>query len=72
MKRLKKNSSFIPDFEEVDNSFSMFWICPPILAMIAILLSLTLSRLLERDEENGPEGEGKDEESEGDEQETEG
>ncbi|MDA7463582.1 putative Ig domain-containing protein, partial [Candidatus Poseidonia alphae] len=62
----------IPDFEEVDNSFSMFWICPPILAMIAILLSLTLSRLLERDEENAPEGEGKDEESEGDEQETEG
>jgi hypothetical protein len=58
----------IPEFEEVDNSFNMFWICPPIFALLAIMLSITLIRLMERTEEDTPEGEENgdgDEESEG-------
>jgi hypothetical protein len=52
----------------VDNSFAMFWICPPIFALLAIMLSITLIRLMERTEEDTPEGEENgdgDEESEG-------
>ena len=58
----------IPEFEEVDNSFAMFWICPPIFALLAIMLSITLIRLMERTKEDTPEGEENDdgdEESEG-------
>jgi hypothetical protein len=45
----------IPDYEEQDNSFSMFWICPPIFALIVIMLSVTLSRLIESEEEDEEE-----------------
>ena len=58
----------IPEYEEVDTSFSMYWICPPIFALLAIILSMTLIRLMERTEEDAPEGEQKDDgdqESEG-------
>ena len=41
----------IPEYEEQDTSFSMFWVCPPIFALIAIMLSVTLSRLIESEEE---------------------
>ena len=46
----------LPDKEITDDSFNLFWICPPIFALIAIILSIALSRLMEREkieEENG-------------------
>ena len=53
----------IPDYEDEDTSFSMFWICPPVFALVAIMLSVTLSRLMEREEVEGEESDEGEQES---------